>query len=1155
MCRYGPWTVVILLLIALVPAPASAQATGAISGMVTAVATSAPLANIGVRIYAAPRLLMAYARTDASGAYTGGSLPSGTYYVVTDETFPYFPELYNDLPCPGSQCAPTAGTGVTVTAGETTTGIDFALQLGGTIAGTVTDAATGAPLAGITVKVMTSGGDRSAITDASGAYAVTGLATYSYYVWSMNSSPYIDELFDDIPCPDNQCRWWDGTAVEVTAGVATTNIDLALTHGGTIAGTITEAGTGTPLAGMRVDVYNEYGGWLNACLSDASGAYSLSGLTTGKYYLKTLNAFPYLDELYKNLLCLGGSCQVTAGTAIDVTAGQTTTGIDFHLQTGGTITGTVTDAVTNAPLSNISVGAYYADGTSTGGAIGTNLAGVYTIGGLPTGTYYVRTGLSAPYFDELYNDIVCPNGNCSLQSGTAVIVAVGSTTSGIDFALQSGGTITGTVQDAATGAPIADVFVHLCSDSGSCGGGGVLTNVSGAYTMGGLAPGTYYLRAASKLPYLGELYNNLPCPGGNCTVTDGTPVGVTVGTTTSGINFTLAVGGTITGKVMDAGTEAPLANIPVSAYSASNPRGDQVGQGWTNASGSYAINGLATGTYFVITSNGNPYRDELYDNLPCQGGCDVTDGTGVSVTAGATTGGINFALDRSVVISGTVRNEAGAPIASVVVMVLNATGAAAGQAVTDASGSYSVPFLEPGSYYVRTLDALPYLGQLYEGKPCSPSCLVTSGTLVTVSLNHTASGIDFSVSTAGSIAGNVRQGVAGPPLADVQVTVFNASGAWAGSSTTDASGTYAVNGLAPGTWYVRASRGLPFLDQMYDGRSCMGADCTPANGTGVGVMSDSVTGGIDFGLRTAARSDFNGNLKSDVLWRHESGGDLWLWPMDGATRLSESYVRTIADTNWEVRALGDLDASATADLIWRNKVTGEVYVWPMNGAAPSAELYVATVDPAYDVVGTGDFNGDGKADLLWQHATTGDVWIWLMDSYTPTSKTFVARVDPAYVIKGVGDLDGDSKADIVWHHATLGEVWVWPMHGTTRLDQVWVGTVPDTGYQIQGVADVTGDLKADLLWHHATRGEVWIWTMNGTSRQAETWVGTVPDTDYQIAGTGDYDGDGQADLLWRNGVNGEVWVWLMNGTTPISQTWVATVPELEYRIVKEPQLP
>ena len=347
MCRFGSWTVVILLLITLVPAPASAQATGAISGTVTDAATSVPLANIGVRIYAAPRLLMAYVRTDATGAYTGGGLPSGTYYVVTDETFPYFPELYNDLPCPGSQCAPASGTGVTVTAGETTTGIDFALQLGGTIAGTVTDAATGAPLAGITVKVIVNAVDRSAITDASGSYTVAGLATGSYYVWSTNSFPYIDELFDGIQCPNNNCRWWDGSPVAVTAGATTANIDLALTHGGTIAGTITEAGTTTPLGGMRVDVYNEYGGWLNASLSDASGAYSLSGLTTGKYYLKTLNAFPYLDELYENLPCLGGSCQVTAGKGVNVTVGQTTLGIDFQLQMGGTITGTVTDAVTD----------------------------------------------------------------------------------------------------------------------------------------------------------------------------------------------------------------------------------------------------------------------------------------------------------------------------------------------------------------------------------------------------------------------------------------------------------------------------------------------------------------------------------------------------------------------------------------------------------------------------------------------------------------------------------------------------------------------------------------------------------------------------------------------------------------------------------------
>ena len=289
----------------------------------------------------------------------------------------------------------------------------------------------------------------------------------------------------------------------------------------------------------------------------------------------------------------------------------------------------------------------------------------------------------------------------------------------------------------------------------------------------------------------------------------------------------------------------------------------------------------------------------------------------------------------------------------------------------------------------------------------------------------------------------------------------------------------------------------------------------------------AVAGGFKYAATSAVRSDFTGDLKSDILWRHAAQGDVWLWPMDGPARTAETYVRTVSDPNWRSARSRTSTATGGRPLLAQHGER-QLYYWPMDGATALDEVYAGTVDPAYDIVGSGDFNADGKADLLWRHTTLGDVWVWLMDGATPLSQVYVDTVDPGYVVRGVGDLDANGKADIVWHGAT-GEVWVWPMDGTTRLDQVWVGSVPDTEYQIEGVADVTGDRKADLVWWHATRGRSLALDDERAGAPAEDWVATVADTAYHIAGTGDYNGDGKADLLWHHAVNGEVWVWLMNG--------------------------
>ncbi len=281
----------------------------------------------------------------------------------------------------------------------------------------------------------------------------------------------------------------------------------------------------------------------------------------------------------------------------------------------------------------------------------------------------------------------------------------------------------------------------------------------------------------------------------------------------------------------------------------------------------------------------------------------------------------------------------------------------------------------------------------------------------------------------------------------------------------------------------------------------------------------------------AAVEDFNGDCRSDILWRNSTSQQVYEWLMNGTTIASSGSPST-PTSDWVIQGTGDFDGDGKSDILWRNTNSGEVYIWLMNGTAIKSSGSPYTLTSDWVIQGTGDFDGDGKSDILWRNTTTGQVYIWLMNGTTiKSSGSPYTLADSTWVIQGVGDFDGDGKADILWRNTTTGQVYVWLINGTTIKSSGSPYTLADLTWNIQGVGDFDGDGKSDVLWRNTNSGEVFIWLMNGTAIASSGSPYTLADSTWVIQGTGDYDGSGRADILWHNTSTGEVYIWLMNGST------------------------
>ena len=242
-----------------------------------------------------------------------------------------------------------------------------------------------------------------------GRSSITGLAPGTYFLVTSTSS-FVNEIYDDIPCsPCPTALILSGTPVPVTDGATASGRNFALSLGGRVSGTVIDGTTSAPIAGVTVFIRSSTGAAVGGGTTNATGQYTTgSGLASGTYHAFTSNSLAYFNEIYDNVPC-DGTCQASAAVAtgmpIVVTQPAITTGINFALVKGSSLSGTVTAADTGAPLSGVLV--YIRISGTLGNIVTTGAAGAYHSGTLPAGTYYIHTGSSGGYFDEIYDDVPC----------------------------------------------------------------------------------------------------------------------------------------------------------------------------------------------------------------------------------------------------------------------------------------------------------------------------------------------------------------------------------------------------------------------------------------------------------------------------------------------------------------------------------------------------------------------------------------------------------------------------------------------------------------------------------------------------------------------------------------------------------------------------
>lgn len=687
----------------------------------------------------------------------------------------------------------------------------------GRIDGAVRDSA-GTPIPWVFVDLYDADGlyfDFTA-TDQNGLYSFANLGTGEFYIHTDTLGAYVEEWYDDVPGAA-EAVFFDplsagATAVSVAWYQWIVGKDFALSPAASVAGQVLDQG-GLPVTNAYVDAYLPDGTRYATGLTDPDGMYHIGGLAAGSYAVRTDTQGGYIDEWQDGTPAYDVPAPAESGvSALTLAAAQDLAGVDFSLAGPGARLGGRVIHAGGEPVAGI-----YMDLTDPSGQRlefdRTDDQGVFLLAGLPAGPYYLGTDGLGAYVDIWYEHRVMTDPHDPDGDGADLIALVDyETRTNLVLTLDQGAELSGVVRDEG-GAPIAGVIVDAYLDKTWFDF--ALTDAAGAYRIPSLPDGAYYVKVDTFGDYLDEWYPDAIVLHLDDPALDGASrVVITQGVSVPGLDFALGSGAEMHGSVTETGG-APIADCYVDLY---NGAGYRLFYTRTDSNGVYRLGGLPAGVYYLATDSQWRFVDEWYEDQVLLSRSDPAGNMAqpIDIAHRQVLTGIDFALLRGGSISGTVTGPDESPLPYAYVDLFLGTNSF-DVAITDSNGVYHLTTLPAGTYYLRTDNAEElvneWYGDVYIFRAGQPE--EDGAAPVVLGPDEDRLGVDLALGWGGDVEGTVRDEF-GTPLAGVFVDFFDASGRYYDYALTRDDGTFALEILPPGVWYLGTETFGDYQDEWYD---------------------------------------------------------------------------------------------------------------------------------------------------------------------------------------------------------------------------------------------------------------------------------------------------------------------------------------------------